>query len=73
MARRGSADTIRITYHLDGDELRVDAWVDAPDRGGPLERDTFAWQILSALTDEVVERNQPGRLLLRLRKHGGSG
>ena len=73
MARRGSADTIQITYHLDGGELCVEAWVEAPDRGGPLERDTFAWQILSALTDEVVEQSQAGRLLLRLRKYGGSG
>jgi serine/threonine-protein kinase RsbW len=72
MARRGSADTIHIAYHLDGSDLYVEASVQAPDRGGPLERDTFAWQILTALTDEVVEQNEAGSLLLRLRKHGGS-
>ena len=72
MARRGSAETIRLTYHLDGSELAVEASVDAPDRGGPLERDTFAWQILTAVSDEVIEQDQGSRLLIRLRKTGGS-
>ena len=71
MARRGSADTIRIVYHLDGGELRVEASVEADDRGGPVERDTFAWQILTALSDEVIEQDQEGRLLIALRKSGG--
>jgi len=72
MARRGSADTIHIAYHLDGRELCVEASVEADDRGGSLERDAFAWQILTALSDEVVEQDQGGRLLIRLRKSGGS-
>jgi serine/threonine-protein kinase RsbW len=72
MARRGSADVLSVDYHLDGNELCVEASVAAPDRGGPLARDTFAWQILEALSDEVVEHNDGGRLLLRLRKTGGS-
>jgi serine/threonine-protein kinase RsbW len=72
MARRGSADTIHIVYRLDGRELCVEASVAADDRGGPLERGTFAWQILTALADEVVEHDQEGRLLIRLRKSGGS-
>jgi len=73
MARRGSAESIRLDYHLDGGELCVEASVEAADHGGPLERDTFAWQILTALSDEVVEQDREGRLLLRLRKTGGSG
>ena len=72
MARRGSAETIRLAYHLDGAELCVEASVEADDRGGPLERDTFAWQILTALSDEVVERGHGRRLLIRIRKSGGS-
>jgi serine/threonine-protein kinase RsbW len=72
MARRGSAETIQLAYHLDGSELSVEASVDAHDRGGPLERDTFAWQILTAVTDEVVERDLGSRLLIKLRKSGGS-
>jgi serine/threonine-protein kinase RsbW len=71
MARRGSADTIRIAYELHGGELRVEASVEADDRGGPVERDSFAWQILTALSDEVIEQDQEGRLLIRLRKSGG--
>ncbi len=71
MARRGSADTIRVVYHMDAGELCVEVSVDASDRGGPLERDTFAWQILNAMTDEVIEKAEAGRLTLRFRKHGG--
>lgn len=74
MARRGSADTIRIVYHLshlNGGELHVEASVEADDRGRPVERDTFAWQILTALSDEVIEQDHEGRLLIRLRKSGG--
>lgn len=72
MARRGSADTIHLAYHLDGSELSVEASVEAVDRGGPLERDTFAWQILTALSDEVVEQDHGTRLLIKIRKSGGS-
>jgi serine/threonine-protein kinase RsbW len=72
MARRGSADTIRLAYHLDGSELWVEASVEAVDRGGPLERDTFAWQILTALSDEVVEQDHGAKLLIKIRKSGGS-
>ncbi|HZD71067.1 MAG TPA: anti-sigma regulatory factor [Actinomycetes bacterium] len=71
MARRAGADTIRVVYHMDDGELWVEVSVDATDRSGPLERDTFAWQILNAMTDEVVEKAGDGRLALRFRKHGG--
>src|SRR5512132_2620687 len=53
LARRGSAKTLHIDYHTEPAELRVDVSVQAPDRGDPLERDTFAWQILTAVTDQV--------------------
>jgi serine/threonine-protein kinase RsbW len=72
MARRGSADVLSVDYHLDGNELCIEASVTAADVGGPLARHTFAWQILEALSDEVVEHNDGERLLLRLRKTGGS-
>jgi serine/threonine-protein kinase RsbW len=71
MARRGSAETIRVVYRMEEDGLFVEVSVDSTDRSGPLERDTFAWQILSAMTDEVVEKAEAGRLALRFRKHGG--
>jgi serine/threonine-protein kinase RsbW len=71
MARRGSADTIRVVYHMEDDGLWVEVSVATSDRAGPLERDTFAWQILSAMTDEIVEKAEAGRLALRFRKHGG--
>ena len=71
LARRGSAETLCIDYHLEPAELRVDVSVEAPDRGDPLAKDTFAWQILTALTDEVSERADDSGLHLSFRKHGG--
>jgi serine/threonine-protein kinase RsbW len=71
MARRGSATTLRVAYQMEDGGLCVEVSVDATDLGGPLERDTFAWQILSAMTDEVIEKAEAGRLALRFRKHGG--
>ena len=62
LARRGSAETLRIDYHMEPAELRVDVSVEAPDRG---------WQILTALTDEVSERADDSGLHLSFRKHGG--
>ncbi|HEV3503899.1 MAG TPA: hypothetical protein VG637_01275, partial [Actinomycetes bacterium] len=58
LARRGSATTLNVAYHLAEAELRVDVSIEAADRGEPLERDTFAWQILSAMTDEVREQSE---------------
>jgi serine/threonine-protein kinase RsbW len=71
MARRGSAETIRVVYHMADGALSVEVSVAASDSGAPLERDTFAWQILNAMTDEVIEKAEAGRLALRFRKHGG--
>jgi serine/threonine-protein kinase RsbW len=73
LARRGSATTLNVAYHLADAELRVDVSIEASDRGDPLERDTFAWQILSAMTDEVREQSEDGRLWLSFRKSGGRG
>jgi serine/threonine-protein kinase RsbW len=71
LARRGSARTLQVAYHLIDPELRVDVSIEAPDRGDPLDRDTFAWQILTAMTDEVTERAEADRLWLSFRKAGG--
>ena len=73
LARRGSATTLNVAYHLAEAELRVDVSIEAADRGDPLERDPFAWQILSAMTDEVREQSDDGRLRLSFRKAGGRG
>jgi hypothetical protein len=48
-------------------------FIEAGDTGDPLARDTFAWQILSAMTDEVSEQSDDGRLWLSFRKAGGRG
>src|SRR5919108_2451600 len=71
LARRGSATTLQVDYHLGDTELRVDVSIEASDRGDPLPKDTFAWQILSAMTDEVSEQAESGRLALSFRKVGG--
>ena len=74
LARRGGATTLNVAYHLAESELRVDVSIEAPDDGRPpLARDTFAWQILSAMTDEVREQSEAGRLWLSFRKAGGRG
>jgi serine/threonine-protein kinase RsbW len=73
LARRGGATTLNVAYHLDDAELRVDVSIEAPDRVDSLARDTFAWQILSAMTDEVREQSESGRLWLSFRKAGGRG
>ena len=74
LARRGGASTLNVAYHLAEAELRVDVSIEAPDGGRPpLARDTFAWQILSAMTDEVRERSDDERLWLSFRKAGGRG
>ena len=74
LARRGGASTLNVAYHLAEAELRVDVSIEAPDGGRPpLARDTFAWQILSAMTDEVLELSDDERLWLSFRKAGGRG
>ena len=73
LARRGSATTLNVAYHLADAELRVDVSIEGDDTGDPLARDTFAWQILSAMTDEVREQSDDGRLWLSFTKAGGRG
>ena len=74
LARRGSATTLNVAYRLEDAELRVDVSIEASDSSRPpLARDTFAWQILSAMTDEVREQSEAGRLWLSFRKAGGRG
>jgi serine/threonine-protein kinase RsbW len=71
LARRGSAETLAVDYDVDQAGLRVLVTVAANDLGEPLRHDTFAWQILSALTDEVSEHSDADGLRLAFRKHGG--
>jgi serine/threonine-protein kinase RsbW len=73
LARRGAAETLTVDYQLDGAALRIRVTVAGEDPDQPLPRDTFAWQILRALTDEVDEHvDQDGRHLA-FRKRGGTG
>jgi serine/threonine-protein kinase RsbW len=69
----GKGATLRVAYHLgeEAGELFVEASVAAPDGASPVARDTFAWQILNAMTDEVNEHLEDGQLRLTLRKRGG--
>jgi hypothetical protein len=60
-----------VDYRLQDGRLGVEVRVDDPDDGAPLERDTFAWQILTALTEDVTEHVEPGALALGFRKRGG--
>jgi serine/threonine-protein kinase RsbW len=71
LARRGAAPTLRVAYHLADPELRVDVSVVTDADGEPIDKDTFAWQILTAMTDEVSEHSDDGRLWLSFRKAGG--
>ena len=77
LARAGGhgAGTLRVAYHLEEEagELVVEVSVAAPDGASPVARDSFAWQILNAMTDEVTEHLEEGRLRLSLRKRGGHG
>jgi serine/threonine-protein kinase RsbW len=73
LARRGSADTLTVEYALDESALRIEVTVPGDDGAEPLPRDTFAWQILRALTDEVDEHVDAAGLHLSFRKRGGAG
>src|SRR6266508_2589113 len=64
-------DDLRIAVDEACTQLRVDVSIEAPDRGDPLAKDTFAWQILTAITDEVSEQAESDRLALSFRKVGG--
>src|SRR5919198_6324316 len=51
MARRGSADTIRVVYHMADGDLSVEVSVDASDSGGPLATDPFNPELLNPTND----------------------
>jgi serine/threonine-protein kinase RsbW len=75
LAHRGGAGTLRVAYAVEDAALRVEVTVD-PDRDGRppdlLPKDSFGWQILRAVVDEVDEHIEDGRVLLAFRKRGGA-
>jgi len=72
LARRGPAETLAVTYEIRDAALDVEVTVPGAVAGGPLDRDTFAWQILRALTDDVDERSDGDGLHVAFRKRGGT-
>lgn len=70
---RSGGDTLQVAYLLEEatGELCVEVSVAALEGARPMAGDTFAWQILTAMTDEVREHLEDGRLRLTLRKRGG--
>ena len=76
MAHRAGAATLRVAYSVETAALRIEVTVDGAGDGGgppdPLPRDTFSWQILRAVADEVDERIDAGEVLLAFRKRGGA-
>ena len=73
-AREAAAGTMRVAYAIEDAALTVEVAVGLS--GGrapaPLPRDTFSWQILRALTDQVDERSSDGEVRLSFRKLGGA-
>jgi serine/threonine-protein kinase RsbW len=75
IAHRAGASTLRVAYSVETAALRVEVTVDGAGGGeppDPLPRDTFSWQILGAVVDEIDERIDAGELLLAFRKRGGT-
>jgi hypothetical protein len=70
---RGSATTLNVAYHLADAELRVDVSIEAGDTGDPLARGHLRLADPVAMTDEVSEQSDDGRLWLSFRKAGGRG
>lgn len=71
LARRAHAQTLKVDYTVDDSALQVRVSVPDATPGEPLPRDTFAWQILRALTDEVDEGQDDSGRHLSFRKVGG--
>ncbi len=73
-AREAEAGTLRVAYAIEGAALRVEVAVDRADGAPPepLPKDTFSWQILRALTDQVDERIANGEIRVAFRKRGGA-
>jgi serine/threonine-protein kinase RsbW len=76
ISHRAGAAVLRVSYAVETAALRIEVTVDGAGSGGrppePLPRDTFSWQILRAVTDEVDERIDGGELLVAFRKRGGA-
>ena len=73
LLNRAGGGALQLAYLLEeaAGELCVEVSVPAPHGASPVAKDTFAWRILSAMTDEVREHLEDGRLRLTLRKRGG--
>src|SRR4029453_14634350 len=74
LARHGGADLLRVAYVIAGSTLQVQVTVtgDGPAESKPLPKDTFSWQILKALTDEVDEHVDGVGVHLSFSKRGGT-
>jgi serine/threonine-protein kinase RsbW len=74
LAHRAGAQVLRVAYALEEAALTIEVTVDGPGGGppAPLPKDSFGWQILRAVTDEVDERIDDGRVLVAFRKRGGT-
>ncbi|HKE98980.1 MAG TPA: ATP-binding protein [Actinomycetes bacterium] len=73
LARHGGADSLRVAYLIAGSRLQVEVTVtgDGLSAPRPLPKDTFSWQILKALTDDIDERVDGLGVHLAFSKHGG--
>lgn len=71
LARRDGAQTLQVDYAVAGSALHVRVSTQGGDGGHPLPRDTFAWQILRALTDDLDDGLDESGRHLSFRKVGG--
>jgi serine/threonine-protein kinase RsbW len=71
LARRAQAQTLRVDYAVDNAALQVRVSIPDATSDEPLPRDTFAWQILRALTDDLNEGRDASGRHLSFRKVGG--
>jgi serine/threonine-protein kinase RsbW len=74
LARHGDAASLQVAYVAVSSTLQVEVTVigDGVTELKPLPKDTFSWQILRALTDEVDERMDDGGVHLSFTKRGGT-
>jgi serine/threonine-protein kinase RsbW len=72
LSRRGAAETLTVVYQVGDASLDVEVTVPSNGASEPLDRDTFAWQILKALTDQVDERVDDKGVHLAFTKRGGA-
>jgi serine/threonine-protein kinase RsbW len=77
LAHRAGDGVLRVTYSVEDETLSVEVTVELADKDGtgppdPLPKDSFSWQILRAVTDEVDERIDAGEVHLAFSKRGGA-